>query len=78
MLADEAQRRTGAPGPAAGTKQTATLALISVAGLLVSPTQSTLIPVLPTSTVRRGGHPRGGHRTGHTFARPAGRGSRST
>ena len=34
MLADEARRRTGAPGPAAGTKQTATLALISVAGLL--------------------------------------------
>jgi MFS family permease len=36
---------------AAGTKQTATLALISAAGLLVSLTQSILIPVLPTLTV---------------------------
>ena len=43
--------RTGAPGSATGTNQRATLALISVAGLLVSLTQTILIPVLPTLTV---------------------------
>lgn len=44
-------RRAAGAKQTAGTKQTATLLLISVAGLLVSLTQSILIPVLPTLTV---------------------------
>jgi MFS family permease len=51
----EPQGRPGVAGPAAGLvvapNQTAVLALISVAGLLVSLTLSVLVPVLPRLTV---------------------------
>jgi MFS family permease len=43
--------RRGVARPAAGTKQTAILALVSGGGLLVSLNQSILVPVLPRLTV---------------------------